>query len=241
MLRRVLTALRIALLNAGKGFLAAYAGKAALTSLSVAAGRRTVTGITRPFTAPDAIQFGTFVGAMLGTWSLSRRAMIVARGKSDSWTDGVAGAFRSARPVVWCGKGRPFGHCRRRQLPRVVAGKAAVIHATCAGYLHVLTGAIAGLCIVLDSPSRRAAVAVYCFCRAMYMLVKLAMRVGTLPRVRHLAVWLFGTFNAPIMFAFLLEPKLLDEVRATTGFSTTLVRPLMRYGGVCVCGCRPQH
>jgi hypothetical protein len=74
-------------------------------------------------------------------------------------------------------------------------------------------GVAAGLCIALDTPARRATVAVYCFCRAMYMLLKLAMRTGVLPRIRNLSAWLFGASNAPIMFAFMLEPKLLDAVR----------------------------
>ena len=58
--------------------------------------------------------------------------------------------------------------------------------------------------------------AVYCICRALYQLAKAGMRAGHLPRVRHLAVWLFGVANAPIMFAFLLQPKLLDVVRESS-------------------------
>jgi hypothetical protein len=74
-------------------------------------------------------------------------------------------------------------------------------------------GFLAGLCLLFDVPSRRPALAVYCFCRAMYMLLRLAMRRGTIPRVPNLSTWLFAVANSPIMFAFTLEPALLDPVR----------------------------
>jgi hypothetical protein len=62
-----------------------------------------------------------------------------------------------------------------------------------------VAGALAGLCVAIDDPARRASLAVYCFCRAMYMCLRLAMRNGHVPRVRNLAVWMFGLANAFIM------------------------------------------
>jgi hypothetical protein len=88
---RVATAFRIAVLNAIKGFLAAYLGKAALTALGQLASKRSLVGLSQPFTSQDTLRFGAFVGTMLGVWRITRRALESLRGQPDRWTDGGAG------------------------------------------------------------------------------------------------------------------------------------------------------
>jgi hypothetical protein len=69
---------------------------------------------------------------------------------------------------------------------------------------------------MLDSPSRRNSIALYCLCRALYTLTRVGIRHGVVPRVKNLSAIMFGVANAPIMFAFLLEPKYLEPVRTET-------------------------
>lgn len=76
----------------------------------------------------------------------------------------------------------------------------------------LLAGAISGLSIFVDAPTRRKDVALYLFVRSLYSSCQTFMRVGALPDLRgtiatHL---LFGVANAFIIYGFIHEPQLLD-------------------------------
>ena len=73
-----------------------------------------------------------------------------------------------------------------------------------------VAGAVAGLALFVDKPSRHASVSLYILCRAVYAGVHALMRTGTIPRIPYIATGLFSISQIFIMYAGLFEPNLLD-------------------------------
>jgi len=71
-------------------------------------------------------------------------------------------------------------------------------------------GALAGLTLLMDEPSRRQSLALFLFTRSLDLVVKRLVRLGMLPYWKYFENFMFGVSNMPIMFGFLLMPEILQ-------------------------------
>ncbi|CAH0516182.1 unnamed protein product [Peronospora belbahrii] len=74
-----------------------------------------------------------------------------------------------------------------------------------------ISGAVAGLTLLLDSPSRRSTIALYIFVRMLDVVFRYLVSIGVLPTWRYSSEVLFAMSNAAIMYAFVVDPSLLPR------------------------------
>ena len=76
-----------------------------------------------------------------------------------------------------------------------------------------IAGAVAGLALRLDSPSRRSTISLYIFVRMLDVVCRHLVSIGILPTWRYSSEVLFAMSNAAIMYAFVVDPSLLPKAR----------------------------
>ncbi|KAI9906903.1 hypothetical protein PsorP6_004160 [Peronosclerospora sorghi] len=74
-----------------------------------------------------------------------------------------------------------------------------------------IAGAVSGLAMLLDSPSRRSTISLYIFVRMLDVVCRHMMSTGVFPTWRYSSETLFGISNAAIMYAFVVDPSLLPK------------------------------
>ncbi|CAI5726075.1 unnamed protein product [Peronospora effusa] len=74
-----------------------------------------------------------------------------------------------------------------------------------------IAGAVAGLALLLDSPSRRSTISLYIFVRMLDVVCRHFVSIGVLPTWRYSSEVLFAMSNAAIMYAFVVDPSLLPK------------------------------
>lgn len=74
-----------------------------------------------------------------------------------------------------------------------------------------IAGAVAGLALLIDDVERRRGIAIWIAVRAASVAVKALAREEKIPYWKHAESALFGLVNGPIMYAFLLEPDIMDQ------------------------------
>eukprot|EP00455_Lapot_gusevi_P043686 TRINITY_DN5345_c0_g1_i12.p1 TRINITY_DN5345_c0_g1~~TRINITY_DN5345_c0_g1_i12.p1 ORF type:complete len:394 (-),score=47.22 TRINITY_DN5345_c0_g1_i12:143-1324(-) len=74
---------------------------------------------------------------------------------------------------------------------------------------YAIAGAVSGLSILLDTPDRRATIALYLFARGLHELFSLLISQNKLPDFKHSTVLAFALCQVPIMYTFTFEPDCL--------------------------------
>ncbi|CAI5733430.1 unnamed protein product [Peronospora destructor] len=74
-----------------------------------------------------------------------------------------------------------------------------------------IAGAVAGLALLLDSPSRRSTISLYIFVRMLDVVCRHLVCIGVLPTWQYSSEMLFAMSNAAIMYTFVVDPSLLPK------------------------------
>ncbi|GLD91684.1 hypothetical protein PINS_up000217 [Pythium insidiosum] len=74
-----------------------------------------------------------------------------------------------------------------------------------------VAGGVAGLALLLDSPSRRSTIALYIFVRMLDVLGRQLTAERVLPTWKYSSEGLFALSNAAIMYGFIVDPTLLPK------------------------------
>lgn len=81
-----------------------------------------------------------------------------------------------------------------------------------------LAGGVAGLALLVDSPSRRATISLYIFVRMLDVVARHLVAAGVVPEWPHSSEYLFAFSNVAIMYAFIVDPSLLPKVCSPRSF-----------------------
>ncbi|CEG47489.1 Uncharacterized conserved protein [Plasmopara halstedii] len=74
-----------------------------------------------------------------------------------------------------------------------------------------IAGAVSGLTLLLDSPSRRSTISLYIFVRMLDIVCRHLVTIGVMPTWRHSTELLFAISNAVLIYGFVVDPTVLSN------------------------------